>query len=120
MLKCNAEFVDVIFRLMFETFWVPTYDRRRSDPLLIEFERCARHTSVLLGATDDALATEIQLRALGKAVDALEQSVLKVIEARLFLTDVCNEALEFVAQIKDGLPAACNAGVKSPVSHDPK
>lgn len=29
MLKCNAEFVDIVFHLMFETFWVAPYDLRR-------------------------------------------------------------------------------------------
>ena len=29
MLKCNAELVDIVFRLMFETFWVAPYDLRR-------------------------------------------------------------------------------------------
>ena len=32
MLKCNAELVDIVFRLMFETFWVAPYDLRRSFP----------------------------------------------------------------------------------------
>ena len=34
MLKCNAELVDIVFRLMFETFWVAPYDLRRDFPPL--------------------------------------------------------------------------------------
>ena len=42
MLKCNAEFVDIVFHLMFETFWVAPYDLRRDFPALVNFERHAR------------------------------------------------------------------------------
>ena len=42
MLKCNAELVDIVFRLMFETFWVAPYDLRRDFPVLVNFERHAR------------------------------------------------------------------------------
>ena len=54
MLKCNAELVDIVFRLMFETFWVAPYDLRRDFPVLVNFERHARHASVLLGKIDFA------------------------------------------------------------------
>ena len=49
MLKCNAELVDIVFRLMFETFWVAPYDLRRGFPVLGNFERHARPASGLLG-----------------------------------------------------------------------
>ena len=57
MLKCNAELVDIVFRLMFETFWVAPYDLRRSiSRCWSDFERHARHASaVLLGKIDFAL-----------------------------------------------------------------
>ena len=57
MLKCNAELVDIVFRLMFETFWVAPYDLRRDFPVLVNFERHARHASVLLGKIDFASAS---------------------------------------------------------------
>ena len=57
MLKCNAEFVDIVFHLMFETFWVAPYDLRRDFPALVNFERHARRASVLLGKIDFASAS---------------------------------------------------------------
>ena len=68
MSKCNAEFVETVFCLMFETFWMAPYDPRRSDPVLACFERRARCASVLLGKTDLASATGAQLREVAKAV----------------------------------------------------
>ena len=62
MLKCNAELVDIVFRLMFETFWVAPYDLRRDFPVLVNFERHARHASVLLGKIDFASASGAQIR----------------------------------------------------------
>ena len=47
MSKCNAEFVETIFGLMFETFWMAPYDPRRSDPVMACFERRARHPTAL-------------------------------------------------------------------------
>ena len=66
MLKCNAELVDIVFRLMFETFWVAPYDLRRDFPVLVNFERHARHASVLLGKIDFASASGAQIYELGK------------------------------------------------------
>ena len=99
MLKCNAELVDIIFRLMFETFWVAPYDLRRDFPVLVNFERHARHASVLLGKIDFASASGAQIYELGKTVAALDRAVRQIAEARLFSPVECAEAQELVGQI---------------------
>ena len=111
MLKCNAEFVDIVFHLMFETFWVAPYDLRRDFPALVNFERHARRASVLLGKIDFASASGAQIYELGKTVAALDRAVRQIAEARLFSPVECAEALELVGRIRDALPAACAAGV---------
>ena len=78
MLKCNAELVDIVFRLMFETFWVAPYDLRRDFPVLVNFERHARHASVLLGKIDFASASGAQIYELGKTVAALDRAVRQI------------------------------------------
>ena len=119
MLKCNAEFVDIVFHLMFETFWVAPYDLRRDFPVLVNFERHARHASVLLGKIDFASASGAQIYELGKTVAALDRAVRQIAEARLFSPVECAEALELVGRIRDALPAACAAGVAAAPWRDP-
>ena len=106
MLKCNAELVDIVFRLMFETFWVAPYDLRRDFPVLVNFERHARHASVLLGKIDFASASGAQIYELGKTVAALDRAVRQIAEARLFSPVECAEAQELVGRIRNALPAA--------------
>ena len=98
MLKCNAELVDIVFRLMFETFWVAPYDLRRDFPVLVNFERHARHASVLLGKIDFASASGAQIYELGKTVAALDRAVRQIAEARLFSPVECAEAQELVGR----------------------
>ena len=119
MLKCNAEFVDIVFHLMFETFWVAPYDLRRDFPALVNFERHARRASVLLGKIDFASASGAQIYELGKTVAALDRAVRQIAEARLFSPVECAEALELVGRIWDALPAACDAGVAAAPWRDP-
>ena len=118
MLKCNAELVDIVFRLMFETFWVAPYDLRRDFPVLVNFERHARHASVLLGKIDFASASGAQIYELGKTVAALNRAVRQIAEARLFSPVECAEAQELVGRIRNALPAACAAGLAAALSHD--
>ena len=119
MLKCNAELVDIVFRLMFETFWVAPYDLRRDFPVLVNFERHARHASVLLGKIDFASASGAQIYELGKTVAALDRAVRQIAEARLFSPVECAEAQELVGRIRNALPAACAAGLAAgPFPHD--
>lgn len=120
MLKCNAEFVDVLFRLMFEIFWMAPYDQRRDYPALVNFERCARRASVLLGKVDLATASEAQLCELEQAVASLGRAVRVIAELRLFSPAECAEALELIGRIQDALPAKCAAGVAPAASHDPE
>ncbi len=120
MLKCNAEFVDVLFRLMFETFWVAPYDQRRDYPALVNFERYARRASVLLGKIDLAAASEAQLYELRRTVSALGQAVRQITESHLFSPVECAEALELVGRIQNALPVECAAGVAPAVPHDPQ
>ena len=119
MLKCNAELVDIVFRLMFETFWVAPYDLRRDFPVLVNFERHARHASVLLGKIDFASASGAQIYELGKTVAALDRAVRQIAEARLFSPVECAEAQELVGRIRNALPAACAAGLAAALSHAP-
>ena len=113
MSKCNAEFVEMIFGLMFETFWMAPYDPRRSDPVLASFERRARCVSVLLGKTDFASATEAQLYEARKAVAELEESVQRIGGSGLFPRADCAEALEQVRRIRNVLAEYCAAGTPS-------
>ena len=118
MSKCNAEFVETVFCLMFETFWVAPYDLRRDFPVLVNFERHARHASVLLGKIDFASASGAQIYELGKTVAALDRAVRQIAEARLFSPVECAEAQELVGRIRNALPAACAAGLAAALSHD--
>ena len=113
MSKCNAEFVEMIFGLMFETFWMAPYDPRRSDPVMACFERRARCASVLLGKTDFASATEAQLYEARKAVAELEESVQRIGGSGLFPRADCAEALERVRRIRNVLAEYCAAGTPS-------
>ena len=117
--KCNAEFVETVFVLMFETFWMAPYDPRKSDPVLACFERRARYASVLLGKTDFASATEAQLYEVRRAVAELEDAVRQIGGAGLFPRADCSEALERVRRIRDVLPAGCAAGTPSRRSLSP-
>ena len=118
MLKCNAELVAIVLRLMFETFWVAPYDLRRDFPVLVNFERHARHASVLLGKIDFASASGAQIYELGKTVAALDRAVRQIAEARRFSPVECAEAQELVGRIRNALPAACAAGLAAALSHD--
>jgi len=100
MLKCNAELVDIVFRLMFETFWVAPYDLRRDFPVLVNFERHARHASVLLGKIDFASASGAQIYELGKTVAALDRAVRQIAEARLFSPVECAELVLVSGSVK--------------------
>ena len=112
MSKCNVEFVETIFGLMFETFWMAPYDPRRGDPVLACFERRARYASVLLGKTDFASATGAQLYEARKAVAELEESVQRIAETGLFRRADCAEALERVRRIREVLAERCGVTVK--------
>lgn len=111
MLKCNAKLVDIVFSLMFETFWVAPYDQRRAYPLLVNFERRARNASIMLGKVNLKTASAAQMCEVGKAVFELEQSVREIALARLFSPVECAEALGKVGRIRDALPAECAAGI---------
>ena len=103
---------------MFETFWVAPYDLRRDFPVLVNFERHARHASVLLGKIDFASASGAQIYELGKTVAALDRAVRQIAEARLFSPVECAEAQELVGRIRNALPAACAAGLAAALAHD--
>ena len=113
MPKCNAEFIEAIFVLMFETFWMAPYDPRRSHPALAGFERRARCVSVLLGKTDFVSVSGAQGDEVVKAVSDLEESVRQVSGTGLFPQTDCVEALEWVRRISDALAERCAAGIPS-------
>ena len=101
-----------------DRFWVAPYDLRRDFPVLVNFERHARHASVLLGKIDFASASGAQIYELGKTVAALDRAVRQIAEARLFSPVECAEAQELVGRIRNALPAACAAGLAAALSHD--
>lgn len=55
--KNNPALVAAVFRLMFETLWIPLYDRRKCNALVVDFELCARSAVIRLAATDLAAAS---------------------------------------------------------------
>ena len=79
--KNNPILVAAVFRLMFETLWIPPYDRRRCNALVADFDLCARSAVTRLAATDLA--------------------------ARLLPPERCAEALESVRRIVAGLRERC-------------
>ena len=111
VLKFNAEVVDMVFGLMFETFWVPPYDRRRGNSLLVDFERQARRTLLLLCTTDTASASESQLRTLWVAADELVWGVERITQAGLFPSRECAEAQRLIRQIRDALSTVCGSEI---------
>lgn len=113
MLKCNAGLVEIVFSLMFETFWVAPYDQRRAYPVLENFERRARNASIVLGKVNLRTASAAQVCEVRNAVFELDESVREIARARLFSPVECAEALEKVGRIRDALPAECAAGIPS-------
>lgn len=113
MSKCNVEFVETVFSLMFETFWTAPYDRRRGNPLLGDFDRRARRAVIVLSSTDLASATGAQLRDVAEAVVELEESVQRIAGTGLFRSRECAEALERVRGIREALAEQCAAGIPS-------
>ena len=120
MLKCNAEFVNGMFRLKFETFWMTPYDPRRDYPVMVNFDRQVRQVSMLLGKTDLATASGAQLLELERAVSALGEAVRGIAEAHLFSPRDCAEGLDLVGRIRSALSAVHVAEVASEASSDPQ
>ena len=67
--KNNPILVAAVFRLMFETLWIPPYDRRRCNALVADFDLCARSAVTRLAATDLAAASGIELDEMRYAVE---------------------------------------------------
>lgn len=73
--KNNPILVAAVFRLMFETLWIPPYDRRRCNALVADFDLCARSAVTRLAATDLAAASGIELDEMRYAVECLLRSI---------------------------------------------
>lgn len=95
------------FRLMFETLWIPPYDRRRCNALVADFDLCARSAVTRLAATDLAAASGIELDEMRYAVECLLRSIERLDAARLLPPERCAEALESVRRIVAGLRERC-------------
>ena len=93
--KNNPILVAAVFRLMFETLWIPPYDRRRCNALVADFDLCARSAVTRLAATDLAAASGIELDEMRYAVECL------------LPPERCAEALESVRRIVAGLRERC-------------
>ena len=73
--KNNPALVAAVFRLMFETLWIPPYDRRKCNALVADFELCARSAVIRLAATDLAAASGVELDEMRYAVECLLRSI---------------------------------------------
>ena len=73
--KNNPILVAAVFRLMFETLWIPLYDRRKCNALVVDFELCARSAVIRLAATDLAAASGVELDEMRYAVECLLRSI---------------------------------------------
>ena len=107
MPKYNAGVVDTVFCLMFETLWTAPYDRRRGNPLLVDFECRARRAAVVLSTTDLAAADGAQLREVSEAVGALDASVRRIVDAGVFSPGRCALALGQMKGIMAAVQAEC-------------
>ena len=100
--KNNPILVAAVFRLMFETLWIPPYDRRRCNALVADFDLCARSAVTRLAA-----ASGIELDEMRYAVECLLRSIERLDAARLLPPERCAEALESVRRIVAGLRERC-------------
>ena len=98
--KNNPALVAAVFRLMFETLWIPPYDRRKCNALVVDFELCARSAVTRLAATDLAAASGVELECLLRSIERLDA-------ARLLPPERCAEALEAVRSMVAGLRERC-------------
>ena len=105
--KNNPILVAAVFRLMFETLWIPPYGRRRCNALVADFDLCARSAVTRLAATDLAAASGIELDEMRYAVECLLRSIERLDGARLLPPERCAEALESVRRIVAGLRERC-------------
>ena len=105
--KNNPILVAAVFRLMFETLWIPPYDRRRCNALVADFDLCARSAVTRLAATDLAAASGIELDEMRYAVECLLRSIERLDAARLLPPERCAEALESVPGCVNGVPTRC-------------
>lgn len=97
--KYNAESVDRLFGVMFETLWLPVYDARCHDAAYVEFGRCARRAVVLLSTTDPATCGEEDFAALRFALCELRRSVDRIAASGRFAPARCRAAREVVGQL---------------------
>jgi len=101
--KNNPALVAAVFRLMFETLWIPPYDRRKCNALVVDFELCARSAVIRLAAT----ASGVELDEMRYAVECLLRSIERLDAARLLPPERCAEALEAVRRMVAGLCERC-------------
>ena len=90
--KNNPILVAAVFRLMFETLWIPPYDRRRCNALVADFDLCARSAVTRLAATDLAAASGIELDEMRYAVECLLRSIERLDAATPAARAVCRSS----------------------------
>ncbi len=96
----TAVVTDLVFRLMFEVFWIAPLDSRRQNTILQEFMRSGRLLVSLLSMENSVNRTDAHREELRRAVAALEQCVGQVVESKLFPAVQGVEALRILQQIK--------------------
>lgn len=95
--------VDEVFTLMLETLWVAPFDRRRGNPLLCDFERCARDAVRVLHGLNPDRAAEQSLRS----VERLRESVRRIADAGMFPRERTDAALAAAERIVAGVERVC-------------
>lgn len=118
--KNNPALVAAVFRLMFETLWIPLYDRRKCNALVVDFELCARSAVIRLAATDLAAASGGELDEMRYAVECLLRSIERLDAARLRrpsgVPKPWKPCAAWLPGCVNGVPARCECGDLLPVA----
>lgn len=109
--KNNPALVAAVFRLMFETLWIPPYDRRKGNALVSDFELSARSAVTRLAATDLTVASAADLDEMRYVAECLVRSIERLDEEHLLPPERCAEALELARRIAAELRERCAAPV---------
>ena len=99
--------VDEVFSLMFETLWVVPYDWRRGNPLLGDFEHCARRVVRLLEAVESTEISDAQVDEIRRQVGSLCASIRRIASAGIFSGMQIAEATAAAERISVAVEGLC-------------
>ena len=115
--KNNPALVAAVFRLMFETLWIPPYDRRKCNALVVDFELCARSAVIRLAATDLAAASGVELDEMRYAVECLLRSIERRASGRPSgVPKLWKPYAAWLPACANGVPTRCECGDLLPVA----